>query len=104
MNDRDTEWHRSHGYDVTDASQWLGLTPEEDLVVQFRVRLTLMLKRRRTEAGITQAELGARIGTSQSRVAFMEQNSKNVSSDLLIKAIAATGAQIDDIARAFAER
>jgi DNA-binding XRE family transcriptional regulator len=104
MDDRDKQWHSAHGYEVTDASQWLGLAPEEDLVVQFRVRLTLMLKRRRMEAGLTQAELGERIGTSQSRVAFMEQNSKNVSSDLLIKAIAATGAHIEDVARAFAER
>ena len=101
MDSKDIEWHESHGYRVTDATEWLGLTPEEEeLIVKTRVALTLLLKRRREAVGMTQAELGARIGTSQSRVAFMEANRKNVSSDLLLRAIAATGATAADVGAA----
>jgi DNA-binding XRE family transcriptional regulator len=100
MDIEDREWHESHGYRVTNATEWLGLTPEEELIVKTRVALTLLLKSRREAAGLTQAELGARIGTSQSRVAFMEANRKNVSSDLLLRAIAATGATAEDVGAA----
>jgi DNA-binding XRE family transcriptional regulator len=100
MDEKDLEWHRAHGYKVTDTAEWLGLSHEEDLIVKTRVALTMLLKKRREAAGLTQAELGARIGTSQSRVAFMEANRKNVSSDLLLKAIAATGATTEDLAAA----
>ena len=100
MDDKDLKWHKSRGYDVTDASEWLGLTPEEDLIVKTRVALTLLLKRRREASGLTQADLAKRIGTSQSRIALMEANRKSVSSDLLLRAIAATGATANDVGQA----
>lgn len=100
MTDIDENWHEARGYQVTDASRWLGLTPAEDLQVQFRVALTLLLKRRRERAGLTQIELAERIGTSQSRVAKIEACDKTVSTDLILRAVAATGATLDDVAEA----
>jgi transcriptional regulator with XRE-family HTH domain len=49
------------------------------------------LKRRRMKKGMSQAALAALIGSSQPRVAKMEQGDPSCSVDLLMKALLALG-------------
>jgi len=58
------------------------------------------LRGRRLAAGLTQAELAKRLGTSQSRVAKMEGAEAGVTLDLLVKALSELGATRLEVAKA----
>ena len=62
------------------------------------------LRQRRTAAGLTQSKLAERIGSSQSRIAKAEASDPNVSVDLLIRALLATGTTQSDLVRLISER
>ena len=83
---------------VDDAADWLGLDEVERQVVDFRVRLGREIRRRREQAGLTQAELAKTIGSSQSRVAKAEATVDGVGLDLLMRAFFASGGQLTDLA------
>jgi predicted XRE-type DNA-binding protein len=74
------------------VTDFLGLTPDEETLVEVRVRLAGLLRQRRTQTDLSQKTIAKRIGSSQSRIAKVEANDPTVSTDLLLKAVAATGA------------
>lgn len=88
------------GYIVTDATTFLGLTPEEQLLVEIRRSLAQQLRQVRQERGLTQAQTAAHLGSSQSRVAKMEAGLASVSLDLLINALVQLGATAQQIGAA----
>lgn len=88
------------GWRVGSVSDFLGLTPEEEFVVEVRVALSKLLLERRKSLDMSQGTLATRIGTGQSRIAKAEKSDQSISADLLLKAIAATGATVDDVAAA----
>ena len=90
------------GWRVGSTTDFLGLSPEEAALVQMRLSLAATLRGRRTKAGLSQSELAQRLGSSQSRVAKMEAGEAEVSIDLLVRAILATGAKPSDVGRAIA--
>ena len=92
------------GFRLGDAAEFLGLTAEEQAVVDFKLGLSAMLRRRRTAYHLSQTVLAMRIGSSQSRIAKMEAGDPSVSMDLLIHAIFATGATVTDLANEFAAK
>jgi transcriptional regulator with XRE-family HTH domain len=55
--------------------------------IDLKIDLSHLLKTQRTKKGLTQQELANRLGSSQSRVAKMENGDPSVSVDLLIKAL-----------------
>ncbi len=80
------------GYTVVDdAADWLELTDVERRIVDVRVKLGLEIRRRRTEAGLSQAQLADKIGSSQSRVAKVEGTAPGVAIDLMMRIFFATG-------------
>jgi len=79
------------GYQVTDASNWLGLTPQEQAIVNMRVNFALEIERVRKASNITQQELAEKIGTRQSGVARMLNNPTTATIDSLIKTLLALG-------------
>jgi ribosome-binding protein aMBF1 (putative translation factor) len=85
---------------VDDAADWLELTEVERQIVDLRVRLGREVRRRRTEAGLSQAQLAVKIGSSQSRVAKVEGMAPGVAIDLMIRAFFATGGTVDELAQA----
>lgn len=87
------------GFTVGTAAEFLGLTPEEEQYVEFRVALSRAVRERRIAANITQDALAAKIGSSQSRIAKVEKGDPAVSTDLLLKALFATGATVTDALR-----
>lgn len=88
------------GWKVGSAAEFLGLTAEEEMLVNIKLGLARKLKTRRTRQKLTQQQLAKRIGSSQSRVAKMEVADASVSVDLLIRSLAALGASRLEIGRA----
>ena len=79
------------GWATGDASDFLGLSPEEARFIDLKLALKDSLKAERLKQKITQVELAKMIGSSQSRVAKMEAGDPSVSVDLLLKALLTLG-------------
>lgn len=90
------------GWKVGSAAEFLELTPEEAEIVEMRVALSKTLRLSRTRRRLSQNDLAARIGSSQSRVAKMEAGDPSVSLDLLIKALLAVGVSRRGVGKAIA--
>lgn len=91
---------RRAGWRIGSAKDFLALSDEEATFIEIRVALSRHLRERRTEQGISQADLAARVGSSQSRVAKMEAADPTVSLDLLVRSLLALGASSMDIGKA----
>ena len=89
----------SKGWEVGTVSDFLGLTPEEAILVEIKLALSQSLKEHRQKL-MTQTELASKIGSSQPRIAKAEKSDASVSIELLIRAMLATGATPQDIGRA----
>lgn len=92
------------GFAVGSAAEFLELAPEEAALVEMRLALSRALRERRTAAGLTQAALARRVGSSQSRVAKMEAGDPSVSLDLLVRALLAAGASRREVGHAVARQ
>lgn len=79
------------GWTVGSASDFLGLSKEEETLVEVKLALAESVRERRRKENLTQQELAKRIGSSQSRVAKMEAADSSVSMDLLVRSLAAMG-------------
>ena len=90
------------GWRVGGTEEFLGLSPEEAEYIDLRIRLGDAVKQLRKEKQLTQVELAARMGSSQSRVAKAEAADTSISLDLLIRSFLALGATRRDLAKAIA--
>jgi transcriptional regulator with XRE-family HTH domain len=82
------------GYRFTDAATFLGMTEEERALLEARLALAKALRRERQARNLTQKQLAERIGSSQPRVAKLEQAAPDVSFDLILKALLAVGVRL----------
>jgi hypothetical protein len=89
----------SAGWKVGSASNFLGLTPEEEAFVAVKLALAQSLRKRRQRKRLTQVELAKLLKSSQSRVAKMEAGDPTVSIDLLVKSLLLLGASPRDLAQ-----
>ena len=87
------------GWRVGTAAEFLGLSREEAQLVEMKLALSEILRRHRAKRRLTQEALAAKLGSSQSRIAKLEAGVRGVTLDLLFRALFATGAKADDIAR-----
>lgn len=88
------------GFQTVTVADFLGLSPEEEELIEVRLSLARALRERRKSVRMTQADLAKKIGSSQSRVAKVEMADPSVSLDLLVRAFFATGATHLDMGRA----
>jgi DNA-binding XRE family transcriptional regulator len=91
------------GFKVGSADEFLALTPEESTLVSLRMSLAEQVRSRRLRLHYSQTELARRIGSSQSRIAKLEGAESDVSLELLIRALVATGANMREIGKVVAE-
>lgn len=91
---------RKAGWRSGSVRDFLKLSDEEAALVEMRLALSRNLRERRVGGGLSQSDLAARMGSSQSRIAKMEAADSSVSLDLLIRSLLALGASTKDIARA----
>src|SRR5688572_10414601 len=88
------------GWKVGTVQELLGLSDAEALLVEIRVALAAAVRARRTRERVSQAELAERMGSSQPRVAHLEQGEGTL--DLLVRALLAMGATPREIGRTLA--
>lgn len=87
------------GWKVGNAQSFLGLSDQEAALIEMKLALAAHLRRRRLARHVSQVELAAQLGSSQSRVAKMEAADGSVSLDLLVKALLALGETARSLAR-----
>jgi DNA-binding XRE family transcriptional regulator len=81
------------GWRVGNASDFLGLSREEEALVEIRLALGDEVRVSRKRANLTQLALAKLIGSSQSRVAKIETGDTTVTIDLQMKALLAAGSK-----------
>lgn len=79
------------GWKFGDAADFLGMDEEERRLLELRVQFAIGVRRRREAMKMSQKELGAKLKTSQPRVAKIERAASDVSLDQLVRAFMATG-------------
>lgn len=82
------------GWQIGDAADFLEMSAEERQLLDTRVSLALAIRRQREALELSQKELGARLKTSQPRVAKIERAASDVSLDQLVRAFTAAGGKI----------
>jgi DNA-binding XRE family transcriptional regulator len=95
---------KAAGWQVGDASDFLGLTKEEAAFVEMKLALADSVRRRRQAKRLTQTQLAKKLGSSQSRIAKMEAADSSVSIDLLMRALLEMGASRTELARVLTKR
>jgi DNA-binding XRE family transcriptional regulator len=73
------------------VQEFLGLSDQDMAVIEARLVLAAAIRKARAEAGLTQAELAKRIGSSQARVAKMEGGDPQASLESMFRALGAAG-------------
>ena len=91
----------ARGWRVGSTAEFLGLTAEEEALIEMKLALAQSLRQRRQKR-MTQAQLAAILKSSQPRVAKAEAGDSSVSMELLVRALLATGATTKDIAKTIA--
>ena len=86
------------GYQSTSVADFLGLSTEQNELIEIKVALTIALKKQRNVSDISQNQLAEKIGSSQSRIAKMEAGDPHVSLDLILRALIALGTTRSEIA------
>lgn len=82
------------GWKIGDAADFLEMSPEERQLLDARVAFARAIRLQRESVKMSQKELGARMKTSQPRVAKIERAAPDVSLDQLVRALAAAGGRI----------
>jgi hypothetical protein len=88
------------GWTQGSVQELLGLTDQESILVEMRVRLSESVRARRRAKRLTQRQLAERIGSTQPRVARLEQAGASI--EMLLRALLALGASRREIAKLLA--
>jgi len=92
------------GWTVGTAEQLLGLSKEEAEYVELKLALAEGIRNRRRLQHLTQSQLAKRVGSSQSRIAKMENADPTVALDLMIRSFFATGVGLRELAGVIKQR
>lgn len=95
---------KAAGWTVGTPRDFLKLSDEEAVFVEFKLALSKTLQALRAAQELSQVEVAKRLQSSQSRVAKMEASDSSVSVDLLVRSLFRLGAQPVDIAKALRSR
>ncbi len=99
MDSRKRKQLEKSGYRVTDTKEFVGLSDEEDCMIRTRLALVRQVRELRKKQGWTQVQLAHAMGSTQARVAKLENASPEVSVDLLLRVVFALGTSPKDLAK-----
>jgi len=85
------------GYKLMDYAEFLGLSPEEQAIIEMRRALARILRDQRLAQGIPQSTVAAKVRTTQRRVSLMESADNSISLDKLFAANFALGVQPSEL-------
>ena len=97
MNSTQRKKLEAAGWKVGTVVEFLRLTPEEELLVEMKLACAERIRVLREKLKITQQQLATRLGSSQSRVAKIENADKSVSMELLLRSLVTLGASRQEI-------
>lgn len=97
MDRQKVERLQEAGWKVGDASDFLGLSPEEVEYIEFKLALASKVKELRRNLGLTQVQVAKALGSSQSRIAKLEAADSSVSVDLMLRSFFLLGATRNDV-------
>lgn len=86
------------GWETGSIGDFLGLSEDKVRFIDLKIALKDAVKQYRREAAITQNQLAYLIDSSQSRIAKIEAGDPSVSIELMVRALFAMGADMEDIA------
>jgi transcriptional regulator with XRE-family HTH domain len=98
VNRAERKRHEEAGWQVGSVADFLGITEEEAVYIDLRVRLADALKARRQAARLSQKAFASTRKSSQSRIAKAEANDPSVSLDLVIRSLIALGVNLGELA------
>jgi len=98
MNSAERKRLEAAGWQFGSAVDFLGLSENEGVYIDLRVRLANALKARRQAAKLSQKAFASVRKSSQSRVAKAEANDPSVSLDLVIRSLIALGVSLAELA------
>lgn len=87
------------GWVSTTVEAFLGLSPEEIAYINLKLYLASSVKGQRKERKFTQQALATLMGSSQSRIAKMENGDPSVSLDLMFRALMYLGVSKGQLAQ-----
>jgi DNA-binding XRE family transcriptional regulator len=87
MNKAQKERFERGGWKVGTAREFLGLSEAEEALVEAKLKLGTVVRTLRKRKHLSQAALAKLIGSSQPRIAKLENRDPEVSLDLQMKAI-----------------
>jgi DNA-binding XRE family transcriptional regulator len=90
MNKAQRERFQRAGWKIGTVGEFLELTRAEEALIETKLRLCGLVRALRERSHLSQADLAKRIGSSQPRVAKIENHDPEVSMDLQMKAIFAS--------------
>ena len=85
------------GFQVGDAADFLELTDEERSLVELRLAVSRAIRERRKGLNLSQAQVAARMKSTQARVAKIEAGDPGVSLDLMFSGLFAVGGGLADL-------
>jgi hypothetical protein len=89
------------GWKVGSATEFLGLTSEEESYIELKLASSQFLQEKRKTRRLTQTQMAVLIQSSHSRVAKMEKGEESVSIDLILRSLIALGNDIIEIGKKF---
>lgn len=84
------------------VDELLELEPWESELIELRLALADAVREKRSRQGLSQKQLADRVGSTQPRVARLEQ--AEASLDVILRAVFALGASRDEVGRIVARR
>jgi len=88
------------GFQVGDAADFLELSGEERSLVELRLAVSRAIRERRKGLNLSQAQVAARMKSTQARVAKIEAGDPGVSLDLMFSGLFAVGGGLADLTMA----
>jgi len=82
------------GFRFTTVAEFLGLSEEENQLVELRVTISNEIRRLRAANHLSQKEVARRMKTSQPRVAKIEAAAEGVSLDLMLRELFMLGGRV----------
>ena len=102
MNETKIRKLEKAGWKLGTPKEFLGLTAEEEALIEIKLVLARGIEERRLSLRITQEDLAKQLKSSQSRVAKMEASDATVSMDFLVRSLLVLGATTQEVGRIIA--
>ena len=101
MNSAKLKRLKEAGWEMGNAEDFLGMSPEEAQLLRIKLQLAREIELQRKSKGLTQSAMAEQLDMKQSNVSRLAKNPNNVTIDLLFKILMSLGNSPRKIASLF---